>query len=121
MKFNSDGKLARFYLFCSEDGAELPQNLCSYFWGLVSRALFIVVLGSSVLLAVFGILFYVAVWFWAHKKGVAIVLGAGALFGLVMWLSERKVKIEILSEAKAVIKGKVDAVKGRYCPRIEWD
>jgi uncharacterized membrane protein YjjP (DUF1212 family) len=122
MKFNSNGKLARFYLFTHEY-EKLPNDFCSYFWGLVGgtlRVLFV----SAMLAMLLAVVIYLATgavrWAWAHKSGVFLMLAVFVIAALAVWWSERKTKIEILSETKAIITGKIDAIKGRYCPRIEW-
>lgn len=104
------------------DDERLPQDFCTYFWGLIGRAFFVFGIGGTFLGLLITGLVFIILWLWAHKFGASLALGGIALFVLLIWISERKkkAKIEFLSDVKAVIKGKVDAVKNRYCPRIEW-
>lgn len=125
MQFNSNGKLARFYLWFPPVGQELPKDFCTYFWGLIGRVFLIVaasVAACSVLFVLAYALYSGAILLWAHKATTLTVVGGTLLLVLSLWFDERKkkIKVEILSEAKTIIKGKVDAVKNRYCPRIEW-
>jgi len=127
LSFNRNGKLARFYLFFGKDGEELPQDLCTYFWGLVGRGLFMVVVPGQILgWLVYGLVM-LAMFVMSHKrqtgKVLAAVVAVTVIIALAIWFKRRTKKakkIEMFSEAKAVIGGKVDAVKNRHCPRIEW-
>lgn len=125
MQFNSKGKLAKFYMWFPPDNGRLPQDLCTYFWGLIYRVIVTLVLLAMVATSLFGV-GYVLVKFgmflWGHKALTLTALGLILLVALSVWFDgrKRKIKSEALSEAKAIIKGKVDAVKNRYCPRIEW-
>jgi len=121
MQLNSNGKLAKFYLWFSD--GELPRDFCSYFWGLVRSvicSLIVLVVVGVLLWAVGFALYHASLWVWAHKIGVSVLLVITGVLTLAMWLSERRAKIEVLTEVKAVVAGKVDAIKNRYCPRIEW-
>ena len=127
MRLNREGKLAKFYMWLPPDDKKLPQDLCTYFWGLVGRAFAIFIIGGSMAVtiicgAVIGIL-WLSRLIWAHKALTLWVVSSGLIFALTIWLSGRKkkIKIQILSETRAIIKGKIEAVKGRYCPRIECD
>lgn len=122
MKLNSNGKLTQFYMLFKEDGEPLPQDFCTYFWGLVGRIVFTLCIVGIILITLAAGVAHAAIWLWAHKLGAAYLLTFAIACILIVWLSTRtkKIKIEILSEAKAIIKSKVDAVKNRYCPRIEW-
>jgi membrane protein implicated in regulation of membrane protease activity len=126
VEFNSKGKLARFYMWLPPDDKKLPDDFCTYFWGLAGRAFFVFgFCGTLLLMLIAGLVFAVArasTWMWAHKGGTLFFLSVILFSILIVWLSERKtkIKIEMLSETKAIIRGKVDAVKNRYCPRIEW-
>lgn len=126
MRLNSKGKLAKFYMWLPPEDKKLPQDFCSYFWGLVARVFFIFGMGGLVVVSLVYWAVRFVLWLshliWAHKGPSLIVLAFILFIALSVWLSERKKKIktEILSEAKAIISGKIDSVKNRYCPRIEW-
>lgn len=122
MQLNSKGKLAKFYMWLPPDDKKLPKDLCTYFWGLVGRVLFVFGLGGVVLIGLVAVLVKVALFLWANKIPTLFMLGVGLVVVLSIWLPERKKKItiELFSETRAIIKGKIDAIKGRYCPRIEW-
>ena len=126
MQLNSKGKLARFYMWLPPEDKKLPQDFCTFFWGLVGRAFFVFVVGGAVLaFLVSGIvlsIIHLSSFIWAHKMQTLFVLGSLLFCALLIWFSERKekIKIELLSEAKMIFRGKIDAVKKRYCPRVEW-
>ncbi len=121
MQLNSNGKLARFYLFLAEDD-KLPQDFCTYFWGLVFRAVVLFGTGGALVIGIVMLIVKVALFIWVHKAGTLVGVLSVLVIALTVWLSEskEKIKIEVLSEAKAIISAKVDAVKHRYCPRIDW-
>lgn len=126
MQLNANGKLAKFYMWLPPDDKRLPQDFCTYFWGLVSRAVFIGGIGGMAALGLLLGIVKFATWLFylitTHKKETLVTLIMLAIVAVVIWLAnlKQKVKVEIFSEAKAIIKVKVDAVKNRYCPRIEW-
>ena len=126
MKLNSSGKLARFYMWLPPEDKELPQDLCTYFWGLVGRVFFTFGMGGAVLGCFIYVLItaviFVAQLVWTHKILALYILAVVVVVVVGIWLSERKkkIKIEALEEARLIIGGKVDAIKHRYCPRIEW-
>jgi hypothetical protein len=120
MNLNSKGKLAKFYMWLPPEDKQLPQDLCTFFWGLVARAFAIFIVGGLVLAAILVCAAQVGIFLWAHKDGALFVVALVAFSVFIVWLSERKKKFELFSEARKVVKAKVDGVKGRYCPRIEW-
>lgn len=122
MQFNSKGKLAKFYMWLPPKDDALPNDLCTYFWGLVGRAFFVFGFGGTFAGVLIFAIVMAAVWIWTHKLVAGSALGMIAIFIFAIWLSVRKKKArsEIFSETKAIIRGKIDAVKNRYCPRIEW-
>lgn len=126
MQLNRNGYLARFYLFFEDGGKDLPQDFCSYFWGLVGRVVFVLGFGGTMIVGlIYGLvrfLIFITYLTLSHKKETLAVLAVIGLTALAIWLSSRKkkIKIEILSEVEKIIKGKIDAVKNRYCPRIDW-
>jgi hypothetical protein len=125
MQFNSKGKLAKFYMWLPPNDKRLPTDFCTYFWGLVGRALFIFGVGGMFLVMLVSSLVVLVIWFsklvWANKGVSLFVFGWLVFMALVIYLSDRKkkIKIGIITEISAVIKGKVDSVKKRYCPRID--
>lgn len=127
MRLNSQGTLAKFYMWLPPDDKKLPQDLCTYFWGLVGRACFIFLVGGSMAVSIIYGLVRAALWFsrlvWANKATALYFLSIGLFTALILWLSGRKkkIKVKVLNELTVVVKAKVEAVKGRYCPRIEWD
>lgn len=126
MELNSKSTLAKFYMWLPPDDKKLPQDLCTYFWGLVGRAFFLFGICGMALFSLIYAIVTAVLWLsrlmWAHKAPTMIVLGAIAVVVLGKWLAERKKKITIgiLSEAKIIIEGRIDAAKNRYCPRIDW-
>jgi hypothetical protein len=61
-----------------------------------------------------------AIFLWAHKLGTLIFLGIILVAILIVWLSERKKKVKAPSEIRMLIRARIDSVKRRYCPRIDW-
>lgn len=129
MQLNSKGVLAKFYMWLPPDDKKLPQDFCTYFWGLVGRTCFVALLGGAVVAGLVSLIYWVTrfvFWFslfiWAHKIPALVTLVSALIVALAIWSQkrEKKIKIEILIEAKTIIRGKIDAVKNRYCPRIEW-
>lgn len=120
MKLNAKGKLAKFYMLLPLDDQKLPQDLCTFFWGLVGRAFFIFGMGGMLLAAILFAVFQAGLFVWAHKLESLFFLSLGVFAGLVAWLSERKKELELFSETRQIIKAKVTGVKSRYCPRIDW-
>lgn len=126
MQLNSKGKLAMFYKWLTPEDQELPHDFCTFFWSLVGRTLALVFFGGLFLFCVIYILvtgvLFVSRWAWAHIGLVLYILGVLLVVAIGIWLSGRKkkIKIGILEEIKTVIGGKVDAIKNRYCPRIDW-
>lgn len=122
MKLNSNGKIARFYLWFS-DTAGLPPEFCTYFWGLIVRgfvclvgvgmALFVVVLVAALLIAL-------GRWLGHHKAANLFLAISLAVIAMTTWLYRKQIQIEILDETKTIVKGKIDSVKNKYCPRIDW-
>lgn len=120
MNLNSKGKLAKFYMWLPPDDKRLPQDLCTFFWGLVLRAFIIFGIGGMLVFAILFGAVQAGLFLWAHKEGALFVLTLAGGAALIVWLSERKKKFELFGETRKVIRAKVDGVKGRYCPRIDW-
>jgi hypothetical protein len=120
MNLNSKGKLAKFYMWLPPEDKQLPQDLCTFFWGLVARAFLVFGMGGMLLFMLLYAVAQLGIFLWAHKAGTLTVAGAIAFAVFIVWLFGRKKKFELFSEARKVVKAKVDGVKGRYCPRIEW-
>jgi hypothetical protein len=122
VKLNSKGFYARFYLWFLSRDESLPDDFCTFFWGLIFRALFVLMVGGSFV----GFLIVAAIWIvqviLAHKKPTLIFVFAGLVIAFVTWLSNYKPKrqFEFWEEAKAIVKAKSDSVKSRYCPHIDW-
>jgi hypothetical protein len=95
MKLNSQGKLAKFYMWLPPDDR---------------RVLFLFIFAAV----------QVGLWLWAHREGALFALALIAFSAFIVWLAERKKKVELFGEARAVVRAKVEGVKGRYCPRIDW-
>jgi hypothetical protein len=126
LQFNSNGKLAKFYHFFQKDEEALPEDFCTYFWGLVIRALFMLAIPGQIIgRGIYG-LFLLIKFTWAHKMGalywIIAAIGVMLLTLLAIWLNKRRkrLRFEFLDEVKVVVTAKIDAVKNRYCPRIEW-
>jgi hypothetical protein len=125
MQLNENGKLARFYMWFTPVDKSLPPDFCTYFWGLIVRATLVLFLGwvaGSLSYWLIRLVLWLSRLMWAHPRQALIGLGGALLIALVVWLSarEKKIEIEVLSEAKAIVAGKIDAIKYRYCPCIEW-
>lgn len=126
MRLNRSGKIAKFYAFFLPDKQQLPSDFCTYFWGLVGRALFIVVIpGQIVGWSIYGLVLLVK-FAWAHKIGtlywIIAAIGLTLLALLAIWLNKRRkrLRLEFLDEVKTIAAAKIDSVKNRYCPRIDW-
>lgn len=120
MNLNSKGALAKFYMWLPPDDKRLPQDLCTFFWGLVGRTFFIFGMGGMILALILYAVVEVGLFMWAHKAGTLYVVAVIAFAVLIVWLFERKKKVELFGEARKVVRAKVGGVKGRYCPRIDW-
>jgi hypothetical protein len=120
VNLNSKGKLAKFYMWLPPGDKKLPQDLCTFFWGLVGRAFFIFGMGGMLLASILYGVGLLGLFLWAHKVGTLFGLALIAVAVFTCWLSERKKKFELFGETRKVVKVKVAGVMGRYCPRIDW-
>lgn len=122
MKLSERGSFARLYLFFSDSG-RLPNDFCTFFWGLVWRGFLFFGLVGVIL---FTLIYWLTVGLmaaWRHRTGVLEFVGMLAAISLITYVLARlkRVKIQTLNDAEAILSGKIDAVKNRYCPRIEWE
>lgn len=121
MTFNSKGKLARFYVWSGSSGCELPDDLCTYFWGMVGRVAALLLLTVFLLVIVTGTVIGIVdfVQFAGRHKVIALLIGIGcSVVAFMIW--KKRSSSEVIREASEIVLGKISGVKNRYCPRIEW-
>lgn len=120
MRLNKNGKLARFYMLF--DGAHLPNDLCTFWWGLVWRVAK-VTLGAVIVLWLVGMfgwaVFIISRAGWRHPGIAGLVIGLAAIIGLMIW-KRRSLQFEVVREVKMVVGTRVSATKQRFCPQIDW-
>lgn len=92
MNLNSKGKLAKFYMWLPPDSKQLPQDLCTFFWGLVGRAFFTFGIGGTFLAAVLSVAAQTGLFLWAHKVGTLYAAALIICSAFIVWLVERKRK-----------------------------
>lgn len=133
MKLNSKGLLAKFYMWPIFESRSLPVNFCDYIKGLVGRAFLVFGCGGMALFTLIMALVKLSIVMYhviSSNKMLSFsvflsVLTTTFLAWFTTKYSKRKGikqgrKIEILSEMKMIIGGKIDAVKKDYCPVIDW-
>lgn len=117
MELNRDGKLARFYIVVGD--GYLPNDFCTFFWGLIWRALKVAI-GSLITLwvavLVIWALVQIGIGSWHHPKSAGLVIIGVGVIALSFWKRNQLPVGEIADVASA----KIDSIKKGYCPRIEW-
>lgn len=122
MNLNPNGKIARFYLYFNAEPKLLPENFCTYFWGLFARCLAVLGAGVFLTLGLYGLilwLLFIASVLWSIKLIMLVLLAMTLILLLARWIAKKDVP-EVIQETRTIIRGKVDSVKNRYCPRINW-
>ena len=120
LKLNRAGKLARFYLVFGE--RDLPDDLCTFWWGLVWRVVKVGIAGLALLgfaILVCYAVFQILAGGWRHPRAAGLIVVGLTFTGLAIW-KRRAFQFEVVREASAVVQAKVQAAKGRFCPRIDW-
>jgi|GEM_PF-5247768 len=117
------------WLFRSTYGVPLPQNLCTYFWGVVLAVILAVPFAITHIVHIFTKkrhfthLWFSIIPYWVFNlsmnwRYVFVLLGIVVLSGLGFALSLLMPSLK--SENDNLFIERFKAFKGKYCPKINW-
>jgi len=122
VKLNRKSVFARFYLLAGDEW-NLPEDFCSFFWGLVERALKVIIFVAVCLFIicffVYGVI-HVVMAGWRHPTISATALASAFVIAGGFWLAYRRGVASAASDLLKIVNTKIDSVRNRYCLRIEW-
>jgi hypothetical protein len=120
MRLSRNNIFVRWYRWLGSHrwlGSPYPQDFCTLFWGIIGRTLLLGIVCTCFLTGLGITLVSLVLAFWRHPAFIVGAVAAGV--GIVaFFLNARGARL--WRDAAQIVSGKVDSVKNRYCPHIEW-